>query len=61
MVTEEWTLDLVMSFAVLKIRVVEWCLFLDVASHGTERSYNALRLDGSLSKGENIEVKVFFS
>jgi uncharacterized protein involved in oxidation of intracellular sulfur len=27
--------------------------------YGTERSYNALRLAGSLSKRENEEVKVF--
>lgn len=32
---------------------------LNDAPYGTERSYNALRLAGSLSKREGEEVKIF--
>jgi uncharacterized protein involved in oxidation of intracellular sulfur len=38
---------------------VKTLFILNDAPYGTERSYNGLRLAGSLSKGEGEEVKVF--
>jgi uncharacterized protein involved in oxidation of intracellular sulfur len=34
-------------------------LILNDAPYGSERTYNGLRLAGTLSRGENTEVKVF--
>ena len=34
-------------------------MILNDPPYGTERSYNGLRLAGSLAKGENTDVKVF--
>ncbi len=38
---------------------MKYLFILNEAPYGTERSYNALRLAGSLSKKDDIEVKMF--
>lgn len=39
---------------------MKYLFILNDAPYGTERSYNALRLAGALSKKENVEIKLFF-
>lgn len=38
---------------------MKYLFILNDPPYGTERSYNALRLAGSLSKKENTEIKMF--
>jgi uncharacterized protein involved in oxidation of intracellular sulfur len=38
---------------------MEYLLFLNDSPYGSQRTYNALRLGGTLAKGATIEVSIF--
>ncbi len=37
----------------------KYLIILNDAPYGSERTYNGLRLAGSLSKNENVQIKIF--